>query len=144
MNLRNLPDLRFGEGGGGGGGGGGIELAEFVGSEGVIGRSGAASGWVGGGIEVGGAAWTLLPGGAGGMRGTLCSGTVESSIGVGDDGVAGDGEATAPGGAGVGPTAVVLCDPGSTIASESCILGLVLGSTDFESAKNLCDYGQRV
>lgn len=141
MNLRNLPDLRFG---GGGGDGGGFELAEFVGSEGGKGGSGAASSLVGDGIEVGGAVWILLAEGVGGMRGTLSSGTVESARGVGDEGVAGDGEATAPGGAGVGPTAVVLCDPGSTIASESCILGLVLGSTDFESAKDLCDYGQRI
>lgn len=142
MNLRNLPDLRFG---GGGGGGGGFELAGLVRSEeGGKGGSGAALGLVGEGIEVGGAVWILLAGGVGGIRGTLCSGTVESAIGVGEEGVAGDGEATAPGGAGVGPTAVVLCDPGSTIASESCILGLVLGSMDFESAKDLCDDGQRV
>ena len=136
--------MRFG---GGGGGGGGFELAEFGGSEGGVGGvggSGAASSLVGDGIEVGGAVWILLAEGVGGMRGTLSMGTVESARGVGDEGVAGDGEATAPGGAGVGPTAVVLCDPGSTIASESCMLGLVLGSTDFESAKDLCDYGQRI
>ena len=42
-----------------------------------------------------------------------------SERGVGDEGVAGDTEATAPGAGGVGPTAVLLSDPGSTTASES-------------------------
>ena len=67
-----------------------------------------------------------------------------SERGVGDEGVAGDTEATAPGAGGVGPTAVLLSDPGSTTASESCILGLVLGSIALESAKSLCNNGQRV
>ena len=67
-----------------------------------------------------------------------------SEIGVGDEGVAGDNEATAPGAGGVGPTAVLLSDPGSTTVSESCMLGLVLGSMALESAKSLCSNGQRV
>ena len=94
--------------------------------------------FVRGGIEVGGAVWTLVPDGVGGMRGTSSSGTAESGRGVGVEGIAGDGEATGPGAGGVGPTAVVLCEPGSTIASESWILGLVLGSTPLKSAKVLC------
>ena len=40
-------------------------------------------------------------------------------MGVGEEGVAGDTEATAPGAGGVGPTAVVLSEPGSTTVSES-------------------------
>ena len=60
-----------------------------------------------------------------------------SETGVGDEGVAGDTEATAPGAGGVGPTAVLLSDPGSTTVSESCMLGLVLGSMALESAKSL-------
>ena len=67
-----------------------------------------------------------------------------SVIGVGDEGVAGDIEATGPGAGGVGPTAVLLSDPGSTTVSESCMLGLVLGSRVLESAKSLCNNGQRV
>lgn len=61
---------------------------------------------------------------------------------MGDEGVAGDIGVTAPGAGGVGPVAVVLFDPGSTIASESCMLGLVLRSTALESARNLCEHGQ--
>ena len=67
-----------------------------------------------------------------------------SETGVGDEGVAGDTEATAPGAGGVGPTAVLLSDPGSTTVSESCMLGLVLESMTLESTKSLCNIGQRV
>ena len=67
-----------------------------------------------------------------------------SEIGVGDEGVAGDTEATTPGAGGVGPTAVLLSDPGSTTVSESWMLGLVLGSMALESAKSLCNNCQRV
>lgn len=67
-----------------------------------------------------------------------------SEIGVGDEGVAGDTEATAPGAGGVGPTAVLLSDPGSTTVSESWMLGLVLGSMALESAKSLCNNCQCV
>ena len=85
-----------------------------------------------------------MPGGVGGMRGTAWSGTAESAIGVGVEGVAGDNGATGPGAGGVGPTAVVLCEPGSTIASESWILGFVLGSRALEYARYLCEDGQRI
>ena len=64
--------------------------------------------------------------------------------GVGDEGAAGDADNTGPGAGGVGPVAVLLCDPGSTMASESWILGFVLGSTAFESAKDLCRLSQRL
>ena len=66
--FRNHLDFRFG--GGSGGGGGGAALAV-----GVLPPGGAVAGlgftpWVGG-IDVGGAVWTLPPGGAGGMSGAL-------------------------------------------------------------------------
>ena len=65
-------------------------------------------------------------------------------MGIGDVGDAGDTEGTAPGAGGVGPTAVALCEPGSTIVSESWILGFVLGSTALKSARNLYQLSQRI
>ena len=54
--------------------------------------------WVGG-IDVGGAVWTLPPGGVGGMSGALCGG-----IGLSDDGrtgwAVGEADWTGPGGGG--------------------------------------------
>ena len=61
-----------------------------------------------------------------------------STVGVTGEGFIGDAEVTGPGGGGVGPTAVVDCEPGRTTVSESCILGFVLGSVCLSSAKLLC------
>ena len=58
-------------------------------------------------------------------------------VGVAGAGLVGDAGATGPGGGGVGPTAVLDCEPGRTIVSESCILGLVLGSMRRSSANLL-------
>ena len=57
--------------------------------------------------------------------------------GVAGVGIDGDSEGTGPGGRGVGPLAVWLSEPGRTMGFVSWMLGLVFGSRDFESAKNL-------
>lgn len=62
---------------------------------------------------------------------------IVGEVGGAGEGLAGDAGATGPGGGGVGPTAVLDCEPGRTIVSESCILGLVLGSIRLSSAKFL-------
>lgn len=61
-----------------------------------------------------------------------------SEVGVGGAGCIGEVDSTAPGGGGWGFVAVVLCEPGRTIASESWMLGLVFASLLLLSAKNLC------
>ena len=86
---------------------------------------------------MGGAVWILAAGGGGGTNGMFSGRIVVSELGVAGDGVVGDTEATGPGAGGVGPFAVWLCEPGSTIVSESWMLGLVLGSGFFVSAKDL-------
>lgn len=74
-------------------------------------------------MEVGGAVWTLLPGGCGGTRGTFSGGIAVSELGVA--GEVGDGGSILPGAGGVGPFAVWLWEPGSTAVSESFMLGFV-------------------
>ena len=61
-----------------------------------------------------------------------------SEVGVGGAGCIGEADSTAPGGGGWGFVAVVLCEPGRTIASESWMLGLVFASLLRLSAKDLC------
>ena len=61
-----------------------------------------------------------------------------SEVGVGGAGCIGEVDSTAPGGGGWGFVAVVLCEPGRTIASESWMLGLVFASLLLIFAKDLC------
>ena len=61
-----------------------------------------------------------------------------SEVGVGGAGCIGEVDNTAPGGGGWGFVAVVLCEPGRIMASESWILGLVFASLLLLSAKDLC------
>lgn len=90
-------------------------------------------------MDVGGAVWIFPPGGCGGIKGMFCGGTLVSEAGWAGVGFVGDaGWDTGPGAGGVGPTAVVLFDPGRTMVSESCMLGLVLGSVPLSTAKVLC------
>ena len=81
----------------GGVGGGGLPWFRVVPSGGVVAGLGRIP-WVGG-TDVGGAVWTLPPGGVGGMSGALCGG-----IGLSDDGrtgwAVGEADRTGPGGGG--------------------------------------------
>lgn len=54
------------------------------------------------------------------------------SLGVAGVGIDGEIEAMGPGAGGAGAVLLVLCDPGRTTASESCILDFVFGSLRFE------------
>lgn len=105
-----------------GGGGGEIEPREIV-----------------FGIEVGGEVWTLTRGGGGGTRGTLSGAMILFSLGVAGVGIDGEIEAMGPGAGGAGAVLLVLCDPGRTTASESCILGFVFGSLLFELENKACN-----
>ena len=60
-----------------------------------------------------------------------------SEVGVVGVIIDGETEATGPGGLGVDAVAVLLWDPGSTAASESCILGLVFPLGTLASTKVL-------
>ena len=141
-NLRKRLGFGFeGGGGGGGGAGGGTDVSV---SDGAFGAMGPSSRFAVGGIDVGGAVWTLPPGGCGGIRGTCCGGTIASELGVAGEVVVACEAAVAevggigPGAGGVGPFAVWLCEPGKTMASESCILALGWVSGFFVSANVLC------
>lgn len=105
-----------------GGGVGGTELRE-----------------VGFGIELGREVWTLTRGGGGGTRGTLSGAITLFSLGVAGVGIDGEIEAMGPGAGGAGAVLLVLCDPGSTTASESCMLGFVFRSLLFELEKKACN-----
>lgn len=98
-----------------GGGVGGIEPSELV-----------------FGIEVGGEFWILARGGGGGTRGTLSGAITLFSVGVAGVEIDGEIEAIGPGAGGAGAVLLVLCDPGRTTASESCMLGFVFRSLLFE------------
>lgn len=91
------------------------------------------------GIEVGGEIWTLARGGGGGTRGTLSGAITLFSLGVAVVGIDGEIEATGPGAGGAGAVLLVLCDPGKTTASESCMLGFVFGSLLFELENKACN-----
>ena len=98
--------------------------------EGAFGVMGPSLGLGVDGIDVGGAVCTFPPGGCGGIRGTCCGGPMASELGVAGEVVAACEAAVAdvggigPGAGGVGPFAVRLCEPGKTMGSESCMLGL--------------------
>lgn len=91
------------------------------------------------GIEVGGEVWTLTRGGGGGTRGTLSGAIILFSLGVAGVGIDGEIEAMGPGAGGAGAVLLVLCDPGRTTASESCMLGFVFGSLLFELENKACN-----
>lgn len=76
----------------------------------------------------------LSCGGGGGTSGMFSGEITFSVLGVAGVKLVGDNEGTGPGGAGVGPLAVWLWDPGRTTVSESWIPGLVFPSFLFESA----------
>lgn len=81
---------------------------------------------------MGGEFWTLARGGGGGTRGTLSGAITLFSLGVAGVGIDGEIEAIGPGAGGAGAVLLVLCDPGRTTASESCMLGFVFRSLFFE------------
>jgi len=111
------------------GGGGGKDLGD----------PGGALGGVGGGeAEVAVVAGKLAFGGGGGTSGTFSGGIVAFELGWGEVGDAGDTEITGPGAGGVGRAVVVLCEPGSTTASELWILGFEFPDGFLTSARNRC------
>lgn len=91
------------------------------------------------GIVVGGEVWTLARRGGGGTRGTLSGAISLFSLGVAGVGIDGEIEAMGPGAGGAGAVLLVLCDPGRTTASESCMLGFVFGSLPFELENKACN-----
>lgn len=85
---------------------------------------GATGGAFEGGAEAGIVVCTFSWAGGGGTNGTFSGGIVESGMGFGEDGDAGETDATGPGIGGAGRVVVVLPDPGRTTASELWMLGL--------------------